>query len=87
MDGEQDGLVEREAVDLTQEQINSGDNQDEGDLDEFDLLDATVDPNDIETKAKVNIINEQLVYEEHLIRAKIAFRSAMQDDNPFILHE
>ena len=74
-------------MDLTQEQINSSENKADDELDEMDLLDATIDPHDIETQARVNEINDELRYEEAFIKARLAFRSAKLPSNPFNIGE
>ena len=77
----------RENVDLTSQQMEIGELNIDEELDDVDLLDATIDPRDLKTRARVNEIKTELRYEETFIRAKLAYRAAMDDSNPFKLDE
>lgn len=73
---------------MTSEQLSGGvDSKAEDDLDEVDMLEATIDPRDVESLARVRAIQQELSYEEKFIKCKIAYRYAMQASNPFKLHE
>ena len=87
LDQTEEGEDNRESVDLTSQQMEVGDLKLDEDLDDVDLLEATIDPRDIKTQAKVNQIKTDLMYEETFIRAKLAYRTGMDESNPFKLDE
>lgn len=57
------------------------------DMDDFDLLDATVDPTDVKSMERVRTLEEEIEYEMCFIAAKSAFRYAMQGDDPMKIKE
>lgn len=77
----------RERVDLTIEQAAVEDAEDFEEMDDFDLLDATIDPTDIKSLQKRKLLEEEIEYEQYKIKAKIAFAYAMQPDNPLRIDE
>jgi len=78
----------RELVDLTSQQVNvSTDASGLKDMDDFDLLDATVDPTDVKSMERVKTLEEEIEYEMCFIAAKQAFRFGMSADDPMRLKE
>ncbi len=51
-------------------------------MDEFDLLDATVDPMDVPTLEKVSRIEREIALEKSFIAAKYAYRFGMSLEDP-----
>lgn len=79
----------RELVDLTQEQVQQGAG-DVGALDEmddFDLLDATIDPTDVKSMLRVHQLKEEIQYEKSFIACKMAFKFSQRADDPWNLME
>ena len=87
-DGEQISEEEgsREMVDLTHEQTAGGDDVFD-EFDDFDLLDANVDPMDLKTNERVRKLEAEITAEKQLIAIKMAYRSAMQPDDPLKITE
>ena len=46
------------------------------DMDDFDLLEATIDPNDVRSRTKVMQLEQDILYEEAKILVKQAYRFA-----------
>lgn len=67
---------------MTTEQtsLNEEDGLDE--MDDFDLLDATIDPSDVKSLQKRRELEMEIESEEFLIKSKTLYRIAMSDDNP-----
>lgn len=51
-------------------------------MDDFDLLDATIDPSDVKSLQKRRELEMEIESEEFLIKSKTLYRIAMSDDNP-----
>jgi hypothetical protein len=51
-------------------------------MDDFDLLDATVDPKDIKTLERVHKLKLEIEYEKHFISMKTAYRKTMVIEDP-----
>lgn len=78
----------RELIDLTTQQVNVGtDASGLKDMDDFDLLDATIDPTDVRSMERVKTLEEEIQYEMCFIAAKAAFKFGMQGDDPMKLKE
>ena len=45
-------------------------------MDDFDLLEATIDPNDVRSREKVAKLEQELLFEEAKILIKQAYRFA-----------
>lgn len=56
-------------------------------MDDFDLLDATIDPNDFKSLEKVRDLQLQLSYEQTKIAMKQAFKFAKLPDDPMKIKE
>ena len=56
-------------------------------MDDFDLLDATIDPTDVKSMMKRRELEAELEYEEIFIKAKTVFRYAVSDANPLRIDE
>lgn len=53
------------------------------DMDDFDLLEATIDERDQKTLMKVKKLEEEIEYEKTLINCKKVFRLSFGPDDPF----
>jgi len=51
-------------------------------MDDFDLLEATLDPNDFVSKLKVRKLQLDLEYEETKLTVKAVVAFAMESDDP-----
>ena len=77
----------RERVDLTIEQAKVEDDEGMEEMDDFDLLDATLDPTDVKSLERRQELEEEIEYEQILIKSKTAWKMAMSDENPFRVDE
>ena len=83
-----DAAFGREKVDLTIEQTSTVDGDDGLDeMDDFDLLDATIDPQDIKSLDKRSKLEQEIEYEQIFLKAKMVYRLAMREDNPMKIDE
>ena len=81
-EGDEEDASRYEKIDLTLEQTKSQEVEGVDELDDIDLLDATIDPTDIKTLQKVAKLKAELRHEEIKIKAKIIYRAAMSPENP-----
>lgn len=51
-------------------------------MDDFDLLDATIDPTDIKTLRRVRQLNMEIEYEKAFIACKTAYKWSMKSEDP-----
>lgn len=72
---------QKEHVDLTAEQTQLGE-QGGDDMNEYDLLDATIDPDDYYTVQKVNRLERTIQYEKARIAMKQAFKWSNTVEDP-----
>jgi hypothetical protein len=56
-------------------------------MDDFDLLDATVDPMDLKTIERVRRLEEDIEYEKSFIAMKMAYRYSMTLEDPMKIIE
>lgn len=56
-------------------------------MDDFDLLDATIDPSDLKSMERKNTLEMEIEYEQARIKAKAIFRFAFRSDNPMKIDE
>lgn len=57
-------------------------------MDDFDLLDATIDPTDIKSMIRVTELEREIKYEKSFIAIKAAYQYSMKgDDDPWELME
>ena len=79
----------REKIDLTIEQTQSAEGEGDGieDMDDFDLLEATIDPTDVKSMERRNQLEKEIAYEEIFIKSKLLFRMAMSESNPLKIDE
>ena len=56
-------------------------------MDDFDLLDATIDPTDTRSLQRKNELEADIVYEQIFIKAKMAFKLGLSESNPLKVHE
>ena len=85
---EVDASYGREKVDLTVEQTSAVDGDDALDeMDDFDLLDATIDPHDINSLMKRAKLETEIEFEQTFIKAKMVYRLAMSEANPMKVDE
>lgn len=77
----------RDKVDLTVEQTQMQDEDGIDDMDDFDLLDATIDPTDVKSLARRNELQREIEYEQIFIKSKLIFKLALSDRNPMKIDE
>ena len=79
-------FAKRETVDLRVEQTKTSGNDGLGkqveEMDEFDLLEAPIDPNDISSILKVQELKVEIAYETAFLKARAAFKLSKGIDNP-----
>ena len=56
-------------------------------MDDFDLLEATIDPSDIKSHKKVQLLKRELEFEETKLIIKQAYRFAFREDDPMRIRE
>ena len=79
-----------ERIDLTQtqmaaEQAGKGDSASQ--VDDFDLLEAKIDPKDIRTMDKVTRLQDDIEYEKIKIKCKFIFKYSFQTNDPLKISE
>ena len=52
-------------------------------MDDFDLLEATIDPDDIQTQRKVRQLEHEIELEKQFLNCKRAFKMSFMPDDPF----
>ena len=79
----------REVIDLTAQQAQSGAENIGGldEMDDFDLLEATIDPMDIKTQERVRQLEEEIEYEKAFIAIKMAYKFSMTVEDPMKISE
>lgn len=78
----------RDVVDLTVEQSDGkGTVGNIEDMDDFDLLEATIDPNDAQSYMRVKMLERELEYEETKLIIKAGYRFAFREDDPMRIRE
>ncbi len=79
----------REVIDLTTQQAQSGAENIGGldEMDDFDLLEATIDPMDIRTQERVRQLEEEIEYEKAFIAIKMAYKFSMTTEDPMKISE
>ena len=71
---------------MTAEQVKMGD-QGGDDMNDYDLLDATIDPDDYFTVMKVNKLEREIQYEKARIAIKQAFKWSNTVEDPMRIQE
>ena len=56
-------------------------------MDDFDLLEATIDPSDFKSMARVRRLEQDLSYEEAKLAIKGAYKFSKLPDDPFKIKE
>ena len=90
-ENEEDVATEQgvERIDLTQSQMAAA--QEGGDqanqIDDFDLLEAKIDPKDIKTMDKVSRLEDEIEYEKTKIKVKFIFKYSFQTNDPMKIAE
>ena len=56
-------------------------------MDDFDLIDATIDPKDVKSLQKRNKLMAEIEYEEIFIKSKKLWKLAMSSSNPLKVDE
>jgi len=77
----------REIVDLTVEQAKVEDDEGMEEMDDFDLLDATLDPTDVKSMDRRQELELEIEYESIKIKCKMAWKIAMSEENPLKVDE
>ena len=56
-------------------------------IDDFDLLEAKIDPKDIKTMEKVSRLEDEIEYEKTKIKVKFIFKYSFQTNDPMKIAE
>lgn len=64
-------------------QSGAGDISALDEMDDFDLLDATIDPTDIKSMMRVAQLEQEIRYEKAFIACKAAYKFSMKADDPW----
>ena len=83
---EEEGLG-REKIDLTLEQTALTEEDGADEMDDFDLLDATIDPTDTRSMKRRAELEQEIEYEKVFIKSKMVWKLAFSEDNPFKIPE
>ena len=75
--------AEREVIDLKADQTQDQDDGALDEMDDFDLLEATIDPDDIQTQRKVRQLEHEIELEKQFLNCKRAFKMSFMPDDPF----
>ena len=79
-----------ERIDLTQSQMaaeQEGKGGDANQVDDFDLLEAKIDPKDIRTMRKVAQLQDEIENEKIKIKVKFLFKFSFQTNDPLKISE
>ena len=77
----------RDKVDLTIEQTKMEDDDGMDEMDDFDLLDATIDPTDVKSLQRRHELETEIQYEQIKIQSKMLFKLAFSAENPLKIDE
>ena len=83
---EEEGLG-REKIDLTLEQTALTEEDGADEMDDFDLLDATIDPTDTRSMKRRAELEQEIEYEKVFIKSKMVWKLAFSEENPFKIPE
>ena len=86
-DSAEAATVGRDKVDLTLEQSKIDDEDGLDEMDDFDLLDATIDPTDVKSLKRKIQLEEEIEYEQVKIKSKLLWKIALGEDNPLRIDE
>ena len=56
-------------------------------MDDFDLLDASIDPTDVRSLEARNALESEITYEQIKIKSKILWKMGFSDGNPLKINE
>lgn len=70
---------------MAAEQEGKGDSANQ--VDDFDLLEAKIDPKDIRTMDKVTRLQDEIEYEKIKIKCKFVFKYSFQTNDPLKISE
>ena len=56
-------------------------------MDDFDLLDATIDPSDVKSLHRRNELEQEIEYEQIMIKSKMLFKIGFSEANPMKIDE
>lgn len=76
-----------ESIDLTIEQKKSQEIDGLDEMDDFDLMEASIDKTDIKSRMRVEKLKAELDAEKTLIQAKLVFKAAFGPDDPMRIYE
>lgn len=77
----------RDKIDLTVEQSSMADVEGLEEMDDFDLLEATIDPTDVKSLKRRNELLLELEYEQVKIKSKLLFKLGFSEANPMKIDE
>ena len=86
-DSAEAATVGRDKVDLRLEQSKIDDEDGLDEMDDFDLLDATIDPTDVRSLKRKIQLEEEIEYEQVKIKSKLLWKIALGEDNPLRIDE
>ena len=72
---------------MTIEQTKMEDDEGMDEMDDFDLLDATIDPTDVKSLARRHELELEIEYEQIKIQSKTLFRMSFSAENPLKIDE
>ncbi len=70
---------------MAAEQEGKGDSANQ--IDDFDLLEAKIDPKDVRTMTKVAQLQDDIEYEKTKIKIKFLFKYSLQTNDPLKISE
>lgn len=82
-----EGVAGREKVDLTLEQKKVEDDDNMEEMDDFDLLDASLDPTDVRSLKRRMELETEIEYEQVKIKSKLLWKIALSESNPLRVDE
>ena len=78
-------LGEKNPTDSEHEKLNEPDNMEE--MDDFDLLDASLDPTDVRSLKRRMELETEIEYEQVKIKSKLLWKIALSESNPLRVDE
>ena len=76
-----------ERIDLTQQQLAMDQDDQTNTIDDFDLLEAKVDPKDIRSQVKIAQLEDEIESEKIRIKCKFIFKYSFQSTDPLKITE
>jgi hypothetical protein len=80
-------IMGKKRIDLTKSQMKSNQDDSLNALDDFDLLDAKIDPQDVRSVAMVHELRQEIEYEKIKIKTRYVQKTAFLMNDPLKLSE